>query len=42
MAETSLVAFAIAACGAMTLLILARAMRDVLAEHDDQAAETEG
>jgi len=33
MAETSLVAFAIAACGAMILLILARALRDVLAEH---------
>ncbi len=41
MAETSLVAFAIAACGALTLLVLARALRDVLSEHADQSAETE-
>lgn len=35
MAETPLVALTLAICGAMTLLILARALRDVLLHHED-------
>jgi hypothetical protein len=42
MADAPLVVLSLAACGTMTLLILARALRDVMSgEHRDEA-ETEG
>jgi hypothetical protein len=42
MAEAPLVALTLAICGAMTLLILARALRDVWAGHEDHKHEVEG
>ena len=42
MAETPLVAITLAICGAMTLLILVRALREVLLRHEDHGHELEG
>ena len=39
MAETPLVAIAIAACGMLTLLILVRALRDILAGQHEHEVE---
>ncbi|MGQ0567425.1 MAG: hypothetical protein ACT4OK_20495 [Gemmobacter sp.] len=41
MAETTLFALTFAICGAMTLLILARALRDVWSGHHDETPQTE-
>ena len=42
MTETPLVALALAGCGMLTLLILFRALRDVLAGQTGEDLETEG
>lgn len=43
MSDTPLIAMTLATCGAMTLLILARALRDVLMRlEEDEKEEAEG
>lgn len=42
MTETPLVVLTLAVCGTITLVILARALRDVLTGAKDRKPETEG